>query len=587
MKLLFPLLNSSYMNDAGWIAASYYIKNLLNAITFLKAEDIPEHIILIPENAKMEFILPEFKKNSSWITWKYVPEELLFVTRIVELDNFINEIDYDVFINLNNLPEFRINGASISWIPDFQHKRLPIYFSKKEIEERDINFGIQALGSDVVLLSSQDSVKDFNEFFPLAKDKASLYRFASILAKSYFEMDPLVTLNKFNISQEFIYLPNQFWKHKNHMLVYRAWKLIQEKGYSIALVTTGAATDYRFPEYREELNTFYSENGLEKSILNLGFITREEQIQLYRCATFLLQPSLFEGWSTSIEDAKAIGLPVIASDFSVHPEQVVDGIFFKSDSPEDLAEKIISSWENRKKNPPRQLNESYVANIKMAAESYLEAVKKAYTIYYERKKNSYTDEYLNLLRKKNLTELQNLKSQLFLHSANSYVCPRLENGELVLNKKIHSGFMNLRNEDFEISFGLPFAEINFSQIAWQPMQDVYCRIKIDSIFLFVTNGQKNEVPISSISHTGYLVDDDWIEFISLNGFCYIPVSKNSPVNKITIRGKWKAFDHWQLSERISSKLQEKELEIQRVRNSLSFKLGNLIVSPIAKLRKLI
>ncbi len=62
-------------------------------------------------------------------------------------------------------------------------------------------------------------------------------------------------------------------------------------------------------------------------------------------AEAVLQPSRFEGWSTVIEDAKAMGQLVIASNIDVHVEQLGDnGIFFFPDDPLELAnimEKVL------------------------------------------------------------------------------------------------------------------------------------------------------------------------------------------------------------------------------------------------------
>lgn len=55
-------------------------------------------------------------------------------------------------------------------------------------------------------------------------------------------------------------------------------------------------------------------------------------------AVAIIQPSLFEGWSTVVEDAKAMNQCIIASDLSVHREQLADeGNFFNPHQPESLA----------------------------------------------------------------------------------------------------------------------------------------------------------------------------------------------------------------------------------------------------------
>jgi glycosyltransferase involved in cell wall biosynthesis len=61
---------------------------------------------------------------------------------------------------------------------------------------------------------------------------------------------------------------------------------------------------------------------IENQVKLLGFINREDQLCLMKNAVAIIQPSLFEGWSTVIEDAKALRAKVIASDINVHREQL-------------------------------------------------------------------------------------------------------------------------------------------------------------------------------------------------------------------------------------------------------------------------
>lgn len=64
------------------------------------------------------------------------------------------------------------------------------------------------------------------------------------------------------------------------------------------------------------------------------------------------QPSLFEGWSTIIENVRCFGKPMIISDLPVHIEQdVPNSIIFKRDSVEQLAESISKYWEDLSPGP--------------------------------------------------------------------------------------------------------------------------------------------------------------------------------------------------------------------------------------------
>ena len=64
-----------------------------------------------------------------------------------------------------------------------------------------------------------------------------------------------------------------------------------------------------------------------------------------RAAALIIQPSFFEGWSTSIEDSKALGRPLVCSDIPVHREQVPDALgFFDPMKPEILADLLAKIY---------------------------------------------------------------------------------------------------------------------------------------------------------------------------------------------------------------------------------------------------
>jgi glycosyltransferase involved in cell wall biosynthesis len=61
----------------------------------------------------------------------------------------------------------------------------------------------------------------------------------------------------------------------------------------------------------------------------------------------VLQPSLFEGWSTVVEDARVVGRPVILSDIAVHREQNPPGArFFAGESAVALARELGEAWSS-------------------------------------------------------------------------------------------------------------------------------------------------------------------------------------------------------------------------------------------------
>jgi len=77
-------------------------------------------------------------------------------------------------------------------------------------------------------------------------------------------------------------------------------------------------------------------------------------------AVAIIQPSLFEGWSTVVEDSKALNKFIIASDIPVHREQNNGNMeFFSPNNSVQLAEIIEKNYE--KPTVPHPID--YKANV--------------------------------------------------------------------------------------------------------------------------------------------------------------------------------------------------------------------------------
>jgi glycosyltransferase involved in cell wall biosynthesis len=133
-------------------------------------------------------------------------------------------------------------------------------------------------------------------------------------------------------------------------VVLEATALLINKGKSVKVVFTGKQSDNRNPKYNVDLMNFVKQNQLESSTYFLGFIERQEQLKLMQHSIAVIQPSLFEGWSTVIEDAKALNVPMIVSDIEVHREQLGDyNLYFQKHNSSELADKMEVVQKSRPK----------------------------------------------------------------------------------------------------------------------------------------------------------------------------------------------------------------------------------------------
>jgi glycosyltransferase involved in cell wall biosynthesis len=86
-----------------------------------------------------------------------------------------------------------------------------------------------------------------------------------------------------------------------------------------------------------------AELGIEEMFRPLGLVPYRDIMSLLRWSVAVINPSLFEGWSTTVEEAKSMGKTVILSDIPTHREQSPDrGKYFSPHSPAQLATLLTS-----------------------------------------------------------------------------------------------------------------------------------------------------------------------------------------------------------------------------------------------------
>ena len=241
----------------------------------------------------------------------------------------------------------------IGWIPDFQHKRLPQFFSDEELRTRDERFQGIVDEARHVVVSSEDSRQDLIRWFPPGSTEVSVLSFVSVSSKEWYEEEPDQVAAQFQLPEKFLIFPSQFWIHKNHRVLFEAIRILRDRGISdICLVSTGHTNDTRHPQYFTSLQDDLKKLGLEPHIRILGLLPRQVQVQLFRRAVAVIQPSLFEGWSALVEDARTLGKRIYVSDIPVHREQQpTNAVFFHPDRAEELAELVARDWPDLKPGP--------------------------------------------------------------------------------------------------------------------------------------------------------------------------------------------------------------------------------------------
>src|ERR1700736_2024111 len=198
---------------------------------------------------------------------------------------------------------------------------------------------------------------DFQRFFPDAVVTPRVWSFCSVFSER--ERGGRAPLRTYQLPEKFAYVANQFWRHKDHTTVLVALARLRQRGLEIPLVCTGLERDVRSPGYFDELMSLAVELGVSDQVRTLGMVPRADQIEIFRHAALVVQPSLFEGWSTVVEDAKAVAAPMLLSDLPVHREQTAGmqrAWTFQPRDPDALASRLAEIWPAlpRRPNPAEE-----------------------------------------------------------------------------------------------------------------------------------------------------------------------------------------------------------------------------------------
>ena len=363
------------LGNRGWIGGLYYLENII--FSCLQSEKIKnsfDMVVLIdPKHADIFDCFADtdgvelriFAGESKW-------KLMLYEMRLI----WMQGVKYCYALGLNKIGRF-FKRKGIFWIPDFQHRTLPEFFSQEELARKQEKDTEMVMSKNPMVLSSLDAKNDLERFYPGYRCKIEVVHFVSYIEPEIRAITPELeekVREKFGLKKKYIYLPNQFWQHKNHIVAVRAIEELKKRG-ALAdhdFVFTGNLEDYRNPAYINRLKEIMEAPQVADAIRLLGFVDRTEQLCIMKNAQFIVQPSLCEGWGTVLEDAKVLDKTVLLSDIPVHREQKNEKCrLFHPNEPQELAN-LMEQLAGEAQSP--KTAEQFAGNIEQGiANMYREA----------------------------------------------------------------------------------------------------------------------------------------------------------------------------------------------------------------------
>ena len=342
-----------FVFDGSWLGGINYFRNLLTALYALSDGKI-EPVILTGTHMSAEQLVdfPPFEVVRSRLFDRYT---LPWAVRKVWHRSFGHDLLLERLLVKHHIAVLSHSGhlgrhaciPTIGWLPDFQHRRMPDFFSIAELKRREQQFS-EDLECSRVIVSSFDAQADLSAFYPTCVERTRVLQFVANLDTQIVCPSLDVIKKKYAIKGVYFHLPNQFWIHKNHEVVIDALRVLKDQGECVVVVVTGNKSDYRRAGHFQLLMARVEECGVAEDFKVIGVVPYPDLIALMQHSVALINPSFFEGWSTTVEESKALGKRIILSDIPVHREQSPErGWYFNPHSPDALAaamKQLLGSW---------------------------------------------------------------------------------------------------------------------------------------------------------------------------------------------------------------------------------------------------
>lgn len=211
----------------------------------------------------------------------------------------------------------------IQTLHDVQHLDLPELFSRTELAFRRRFYDAPARKADLVITMSEFCRGQIVEHLGIDPDKVVVGHLG-VDVSQYTPYD--------GERKPFVLYPARGWAHKNHARLVAAMELVRQRHPELTLVLTGGALDGLGP--------------LPDWVDRKGLVSLEDLHELYRSASVMAFPSLYEGFGLPPLEAMASGCPVAAADSGSLPEVVGEAaVLFDPRDVESIAAGILAALE--------------------------------------------------------------------------------------------------------------------------------------------------------------------------------------------------------------------------------------------------
>ncbi|PLT28888.1 glycosyltransferase family 4 protein [Peribacillus deserti] len=338
MRIGINLLNLAGDRYGG---VEHYVKNLIWHLA-----QVGENVTLfLFMNRPYRDLFPDDVINIKQILFKDKGNE----SKVIEA---IHEFRIDVwFCPLHKSYISNIPVPSVATIHDVLHTAYP-HFVPGEKEWNNQYYDHYSSQLDAVITVSEFSKNEIIKQVKIPEEKVyAIYQDVPIeFNQSLNKNQTQLIKKKYQLPNHYALYPASYNPHKNHLTLLKAILLLRNKYKKhIPLVLTG---------YTQESNTIYlsvkhflKEHRLEKQIHILGYVPPKDMPYIFENSSFLIFPSLYEGFGIPLVEAMKTKTPMVCSNRGSIPEIAADAaLFFNPEDPKDIALQILKVCKKKTMN---------------------------------------------------------------------------------------------------------------------------------------------------------------------------------------------------------------------------------------------
>jgi glycosyltransferase involved in cell wall biosynthesis len=225
---------------------------------------------------------------------------------------------------------------------DLQEEYYPQYLSYKQRAWRFVINRLLARAATRIICESKNVKDDIKQFLRVSPEKIAVIPAppVSIFRGEWTDHTHLQQVReRLYLPRQYLLYPAQFNPHKNHSRLIDAFAIVLREFPDCHLVLTGEKR-LEFPRVMSKV----ADRKLTSRIRHVGQIDVSELVAVYKLATLVVVPTLFESISIPMYEAFSLGVPVCASGILALPEQAGGAaVLFDPLSADDMAEKIVAT----------------------------------------------------------------------------------------------------------------------------------------------------------------------------------------------------------------------------------------------------